>query len=237
MTAAVALRNEIDFTEPAPQSRAEALARYRRWREIGKRHHHGAIKFLSGDAIVESARRLGLVQGEQIVLDSEDELTLVSDVAIHTAPPGRSRVIDRYANAVRPAIGSEEASVLAAMQNARFGILVSPRKHPAAGLILTDFIRKTEVWLMDEGLEASLPEGAALATRYFTTEPFVMTAGVALPMSLRSALAVFAAAPQLGRKAPIEAIQDRRFAEAVYRAAIEDGTLENLRFRDPGDEA
>jgi hypothetical protein len=237
MTAAVALRNEIVFAEPAPPSRAESLAGYRRLREIGKRHHHGAIKFLSGDAIMQSARRLGLALGKHIVIDSEDELALVSDLAIHTAPPGRSRAIDRYANSARLASGSEEASVLAAMQNARFAVLASPRRHPSAGLILTDVIRETDVWLMDEGLEASLPEGIALATRYFTTEPFVMTAGVALPIFREAVSAAFASAPQLRRRSPVEAIQDRRFAEAVYRAAIENGTMENLHFREPGDEA
>jgi hypothetical protein len=36
---------------------------------------------------------------------------------------------------------------------------------PAAGVIATDLCRRTDVWLVDIGLEASLEEGAMMATR------------------------------------------------------------------------
>ena len=42
------------------------------------------------------------------------------------------------------------------------------------------------------------------------------------------------------RKTHVEAIDDRRFAEAVYRRAIDDGTAERVAYRDPigaGEEA
>jgi hypothetical protein len=42
-------------------------------------------------------------------------------------------------------------------------------------------------------------------------------------------------APQLLRKPRIEAIEDRRFAEAVYRAGIADGIMERVAYQDPAD--
>jgi len=86
-----------------------------------------------------------------------DELTLAFDLAVHTAPAGRSRAIDRYARSTRFASGSDEALMLQAMCNARFAIVVVRRRHPSAGLIVTDLFRKVDLWLMDEGLELSLP--------------------------------------------------------------------------------
>jgi hypothetical protein len=71
------------------------LARYRHLREISKRHHSDAMKYLSQDTILHHARRLGLMLGKTVVLDSMDEFTLVYDLAIYTAPDGRSRAVDR----------------------------------------------------------------------------------------------------------------------------------------------
>ncbi len=234
MNAAVALRQETVFDQPAPSpSRDEVLARYRRLREIGKRHNHNAMAFLAKDAILDHARRLGLAWGRTLVANSMDELTLAVDLAIYTAPAGRSRAIDRYANSARFAWEDEEALMLEAMRNARFGVLLVQRRHPSVGLIVTDLFRTIDLWLVDEGLEASLPDGMGFATRYFAPGPFIMTAGVGLPVARDTLGRAIDSAPHLMRKPPVEAIQDRRFAEAVYRGAIADGTTERIQFRDP----
>jgi len=241
MNAAAALRQETVFDLPAPSpSRGETLARYRRLREVGKRHHDAVMDFLPKDAILQHGRRLGLAQGRRLVLDSMDELALAIDLAIYTAPPGRSRAIDRYANSARLAPGSEEAVMLEAMRNARFGVLLAQRRHEAAGLIVADVFRGIEMWLVDEGLEASMPDGATFATRYCAPGPFIMTAGAGVPVGRGAIERAVESAPPLTRKPPADAIQDRRFAEAVYRGAIQDGTTEKVRYRDPaggGDDA
>ena len=106
-----------------PPSRGDVLARYRHMREISKRHNSNAMNFLSKDAIMHHARRLGLADGKTFVLDSMDELTLAFDLAIHTAAVGGSRAIDRYARSAPFATGSDEALVLEAMCNARFAVV------------------------------------------------------------------------------------------------------------------
>lgn len=234
MVAAVALRTE-DNVEPQVPSRGEVLARYRHLREISKRHHSDALKLLSRDAILHHARRLGLADGKVLILDSMDELTLAFDLAIHTAPAGRSRAIDRYARSTRFASGSDEALMLEAMCNARFAIVVVRRRHPSAGLIVTDLFRKVDLWLMDEGLELSLPVGTVFATRYFAPDRFVVTAGVGMPVDLDLLTSAIESVPQLLRKPRAEAIDDRRFAEAIYRAAIAAGIMENMTYQDTVD--
>jgi hypothetical protein len=241
MIAAAALRQETAFDQQAPSpSRGETLARYHRLREISKRHHSNVMDFLSKDAILRHARRLGLAEGKTLVLDSMDELVLAVDLAIYTAPPGRSRAIDRYASSARFAEASEEALMLEAMRQARFAVLVAQRRHPSVGLIVTDLFRKIDLWIVDQGLEQSLPVGAAYATRYFAPEPFVMAAGVGVPVDRAALTQAILSAPGLMRRPQVEAIDDRRFAEAVYRGAIDDGTTERIAYRDPigaGEEA
>jgi hypothetical protein len=241
MVAAIGLRKENAVEPQAPSpSRREVLARYRHLREISKRHLSDAMKFLSQDAILRHARRLGLARGKTVILDNMDEITLAFDLAIHTAPDARSRAIDRYARSARFAPGSDEALMLEAMRNARFAVVMVQRRHPSVGLIVTDLFRNSELWLVDEGLEMSLPAGTAFATRYYAPDRFVMTAGVGMPIDLDLLTSVFESVPQLLRKSRGEAIADRRFAEAVYRAAIADGIMAGVAYRDPagtGDDA
>ena len=232
MVVAVAVRTE-DIVEPQVPSRGEVLTRYRHLREISKRHHSAALKLLSRDAILHHARRLGLTDGKILILDSMDELTLAFDLAIHTAPAGRSRAIDRYARSTRFASGSDEVLVLEAMCNARFAIVVVRRQHPSAGLIVTDLFLKIDLWLMDEGLEVSLPVGTVFATRYFAPDRFVVTAGVGMPVDLDLLTSAIELVPVLLRKPRAETIDDRRFAEAIYRAAIAEGIMENMTYQDP----
>jgi hypothetical protein len=236
MAAAVALRNENPLAHEAPApSRDEVLARYRHLREISKQHHAKAMDFLSGDAVMSHARRLGLAHGRDLIVESMDVLTLAFDLAIHTAPDGRSRAIDRCARSTRYAAGSDEALALEALCNARFAIILVQGRHQAAGLIATDVFRQNELWLVDEGLEISLPAGTAYATRYYTPDRFSMTAGVGMPVDIEFLTNVVTSTPQLLRKSRADAIGHRRFAEAVYRAAIADGTMDGIAYRDAGD--
>jgi hypothetical protein len=232
-----ALHVQSGLEHPAPTaSRVEVLTRYRHLREIGKQHNSHVMGFLSGDAVLQQARRLGLANGRTILLDTMDELTLAFDLAIHTAPAGRSRAIDRYARSARFPQGSDEALVLAAMRSARFAIVVVQRQHPVAGLLVTDIFREIDLWLLDEGLEMSLAEGEMYATRYYQPADFAMTAGVGMPVDLALLEMAAATVPQLGRMSLVEALDDRRFAEAVYRTAIAEGVMEEVIYQDPGDD-
>ncbi len=219
-------------------TRDEVLARYRRLRAISRQHHSAVMSFLSQGALLQQGRRLGLANGKTFLLDSMDELTLVFDLAIYTAPAGRSRAIDRYAQSAQFTRGSDEALMLDAMCNARFAIMMVQGQHPVAGLLVTDVFRQVDLWLMDEGLEQSLTEGELFATRYFTPADFAMTAGVVIPADpLLVEAAILTMPPQADRLSVAEAIEDRRLAEAIYRIAVAEAVMEGVEYRDPGGEA
>ena len=238
MFAAVTRRTENAFENAAvPAPRGEVLARYRRLRAISRQHHSNAMELVSRDAMLRNARRLGLAQGDLLILDDMRDMNLVFDLSIHTAEPGRSRAIDRYARSAKLPPGSDEALVLDAMCHARFSLIEIKRRHPSAGVIAMDRIRGTEYWLVDEGLESSAPDGFVLATRLFTPDGFSMAAGVFVPLSRALLHNVIAAVPQLHRKTPQESIDDRRFAEAFYRMAVAEGLTAQVRYQDTPPEA
>jgi hypothetical protein len=231
VVAAVMLQQDNADARPvASLSRAEVLTRYRHFREINKHHHSAVLDFLPKDTVLSQARRIGLAQGKTLVLDSIDDL-LVFDLLIYTAPKDRSRAIDRYARAARLAPETDEALVLEAMRRARFSIISSVRRHTVAGLIVKDLFRGFEFWLVDEGLESSLPDDAVLATRLYTLEGFAMTAGVLVPLDIEP-IEYAIADTQLLRKGQEEAINDRRLAESIYRAAVASGIMERVAYQD-----
>ncbi len=208
-------------------SREEILARYRQLRTISRQHHSAALKFLATPTILDQARRLGLAAGKGLVAESEDELTLVFDLAIHSPIGARSRAIDRYRKAARLAPESDAAKVLEAMCRADFSLWRIERRHETAGLIVFDVLRQSEAWLMDEGLEQSAEDGMAIAMRLFTPETFAMTAGVIVPVDrdiVETAFDLMASGPE----DPDALARAPRFAMAVYRAALALGAMENV---------
>lgn len=111
-------------------------------------------------------------------------MTLIFDLAVHTAKPGRSRAIDRYARAAALSPGTDEARTLEAICAATFSIWRIDRHHEAAGLIVTDMLRETETWLVDEALTASGQPGLAFAGRLCRPAEFAMTCGIVGPSTI-----------------------------------------------------
>lgn len=239
MALAVALREHKALAnDNPPPSRDALLARYRQLREISVRHHHETLKYISDDALLRQARRLGLARGKTLILEDMQEMDYVCDLVIHTAAAGRSRAVDRYAASARFAPQSNEALVLAAMRAARFSILVIERRHDTAGLVATDVFRRTAVWLVDIGLETSMPDGGLIATRLFAPERFAMTAGVNVLFDLDMIEDIYAELPRrLGKSKLTALVDDWHFAEAVYRVALASGFMDRIIHQDPPGDA
>jgi hypothetical protein len=232
---AVAVQNVAVPATSTEPSREEVLARYRHLRKISKQHHSELVKhYLSYDAILRDARRIGLAIGKTMVLEDMVELNLALDLAIHTASLGRSRAIDRYAGLAGFAPQSDEARVLEAMRQARFSVLGIERRHETAGLVVQDLLHGLELWLVDEGLESSAPDGMLIATRFFTVDSFSMTAGVLVPLGHDMMEDLTVELEPLRRKPPRQGSDDRRFVEGIYRVAVEHRVTERIVYRDPG---
>lgn len=217
--------------------RAEVLERYRSLREISRRHNRAIQKFTSPDSVMQHARRLGLARGKTLLLEDVDELTYAVDLAIHTAPAGRSRPIDRYAQSASAPSEGDEKLMLDAMRASRFSLLHIECRHPVAGLIATDLCHDTEQWLIDIGLEGSIPDGAMLATRFYTPGDFSMTAGVNVPLDAMTLTTMIGELPRHMKSQSLPAMAgDRRFAETIYRIALASSVMDRVQYRDVSEE-
>ena len=214
-------------------SREEVLTRYRRLRDISKRHQTEAVRYVPHSALLDQARRIGLAVGKTLVAESMDELTLAFDLALYTAPPARSRGIERYARSAAVPAGSDDEVVLQAMRQARFSVWQVERRHEAVGLVVQDLMRENSLWLVDESLEQTAPEGMSVAMRVIMPEAFAMTCGVIVPIDAMLLDEVFEEV--LGRiRGEADAIaNDRRFATTIYRMAVLEGLMDQIGFVDP----
>lgn len=213
-------------------TRDEVLERYRALRAISSSHHSELVQCVRRDDLFRVGRKLGLLHGKTFTLDDLEEMYFVYDLAIHCSPPGVARTIDRYAKSVSLEPDCDQASVLRAMVDARFALLRVERRHELAGLVMLDLTRDQEIWLVDEGMEQSLPIGGAIATRLYQTDPFAMTAGVLVPIDTDMLNEVAARTPFLERKSDDEIVRDRRFAETLYQVALEQGLADRVSFQD-----
>jgi hypothetical protein len=214
-------------------ARDDILGRYLRLREISKKIHEEVLNHISGDRLLDHARRIGLAQGKTLFLEDVEEMYYVYDLAVYTAPADRSRAIDRYAKSAKFDAISDERLVLDAMRAARFAILLIERRHDTAGLIATDILRNSKVWLLDVGLESSMDGGELIATRLFSPGKFSMTAGVNVPFETEMFETICMQLPQrMGNSALSRMAEDRRFAEAVYKIGLASGVMDRLAYLD-----
>ena len=218
---------------PEDAERDAVLTRYRRYRALTRDHNKRILAFLPKGALLNQARRLGLGPPDPVEIE---DWFLALDLVIHTAPPGRSRVIDRYVRAAGAEPGSDDERVLAAMREARFAIVGIERRHDLAGLVVRDVSSLEELWLMDEHLGSSGSQGL-FATRLFEFDDFHITAGVLAPVDEGLLRDVLLELPFLANKTWSATMADRRFAETLYRVALEDGLMGGVRYADVADGA
>ena len=223
---------ELEGGEMHPVSRVDVLTRYRRYRDLRTDIQTAALENVPRSSFLAQAKRIGLSDGKVLFADDDVELTLVFDLAIHTAKAGRTRAIDRYARMHPGAPDQDEALVLKGLQAARFSIFRVTDRYEPAGLLVTDLLRGFELWLLDEGLEQSATPGSVFAMRVAPVEDFVMTCGVIVPVGdlIFDAIDDFLidCATDAERAALVD---DPRFAASLYRLAVELGLMSLVAYR------
>jgi hypothetical protein len=127
------------------------------------------------------------------------------------------------------ACGKSPRASTGRFSNSYPAILLIERRHDTVGLIATDILRNSKVWLLDVGLESSMDDGELIATRLLTPGEFSMTAGVNVPFEIEMLEPICRLLPQrMGNSTPSRIAEDRRFAEAVYKVALASGVMDRL---------
>jgi len=166
-----------------PPDYTPLVRRYKRLRKVGRELNNRIFETLSREAIEQTARRLGMWRDGTLVLETQDEMSVLMDHAIHGYFEDGRNAVDRYVEAHPPQPASDEAAVLWAARQAFFAIPKVEEVVPGVGVWARDLLRDERFLLVDMGLSQSAVEGGVLATRLLPFERFVMTSGAALPAS------------------------------------------------------
>jgi hypothetical protein len=229
MAQALQVSMELHGGEMHASSRVAILGRYRRYSDLRKDIQSAALGNVSESSFLAYAKRIGLSDGKVLFAD-ESELTLVYDLALYAAQPGRTRAIDRCARKRLTAAQPDEALVLQALQASRFSIFRVIGRGEPAGVLLEDLMRGGTVPLLDEGMERSVKPDNVFAMRVAPIEDFVITCGAAVPMDLETFGGIIAFLTD--GDAELAALADRwRFAASLYELAIRLELMSSIIYR------
>ena len=140
-----------------------------------------AVRTCSRADLTRAAKQLGLWEEGQIVAD-EDAVDMVADVALFEPNQRGRRVFDRFLETEARRLTPADLELARYMAGAFFSIFRLAARHDTAGVWLEDLLEgDRRLWLVDEALEASAPDGAVFGMRLFDAGPFHAGFGIVVP--------------------------------------------------------
>jgi hypothetical protein len=217
------------------QQRALFLDRYRSLRQAGRDFSHRLVETLDNDAIHEAADRLGCLQGDTIVLDTEDAIAVIMDFALYHVRQGGLNAVDRHFRNSPPAPGTDERTYLEAMLQARYRLLRVDEAFSGFGLTVHDVLRDENGLLLDVAMSRSAQKGDVFAGHVLSFPDFWMTTGAGLPLTplvfgglTRRLHRSFGKSPRAYQR--LSAEQAAQLARWVIRAALEAGMAQKIAY-------
>jgi hypothetical protein len=140
------------------------------------------------------AKKLGLSRGDTLVLDSEDELSVLMDYCLLSHRRAGKTLAQIYKDRHPPSPGSDEAYLLDAFLSSWYSLFQVQSVTPGIGATLKDLIQARSLLLVDVGLSQSAASGIAFAGRVMPFAEWHMTTGALLPIPSHSGEAVRRAA-------------------------------------------
>ena len=162
----------------------DVRARYERLRNVAFPLVNKVLPdYLAEDSLNAAGKRLGVMKGRTLVVDTIDQVAVVMDHAFYDCLHDGTTAVQRLLAERRPAPGSDEDEFLKAMGKAYFSLFQMKRAVPGTGVHVNDILHEEEVFLADMGFSHTTHPGIILASRVLPYEGFVMTSGAALPVT------------------------------------------------------
>jgi len=153
-------------------TRTEVLAEYRPIRAGIRRVLREATK-ACGRADLNRAVKQVAPWAETAEIEDDATAEMLVDVALFEPNQRGRRAFDRFLADRGERLDAADRALAERMAGAWFSIFRVAGRHEAAGLWLEDMLAgDRRLWLVDEALEASAPEGAVLGMRLFEAGPF-----------------------------------------------------------------
>jgi len=166
---------------------------YQRYRKIGRELSHKIIDAYLSEAVLDKAAKMLKLGGKrQLVLDSEDDLSVLMDFALYEVrqKDGKNQV-ERYAEE-KGGVNFIERDLLTAMERARTGLYkVSQVMRDKYQIGLENLLdSQSPIVLTDINFSETMKDGLVIYFRPIQTSKFTMTSGIAFvfPMEMEEEL-------------------------------------------------
>jgi hypothetical protein len=152
-------------------TRSEVLAQYRPIRASIRRVLRLAANTCKRPDLTRAVKQVAPWAEEE--LSDEEAADMFVDVALFEPNQRGRRAFERFLAEKGEQLDTVDHALAQRMTRAFFSMFRVAERHEAAGLWLEDLLDDNRrLWLVDEGLEASAPEGAVLGMRLFDAGPF-----------------------------------------------------------------
>src|SRR5262249_47349129 len=144
---------------------ANILPVYLRLRQLGRSLNNKLVQTLTKEDLEEGGRRLGFLRDGTMYFETEDETSVLMDFCIYNILRDGRNAVQRYVETSRPRPGSDEATLLDAMQRAHYSIVQIIGLERGVGVTVRDTLRGDEGFLCDVGYGNTASRNALLAGR------------------------------------------------------------------------
>lgn len=218
---------------------AGLLPRYRELRRVGLELNTKLGHTVTRSEMNEGGRRLGILEGDTLVLDTEDEIAVLMDYCLHDVRRYGVTPIERYIQTSPPAPDSDECVLLQSLRQSRFSVFVVKSVEPEVGVQVEDLLRGGESFIVDVSFGQTASAGMVMAMRLMAVDGIEMTTGAALPLGKTSAAQ---------RRQLVEALRDEfkgvdftkmapeeasDLAATVLHYSLEQGAAEAIAYASP----
>lgn len=174
---------------PESQTLARWTERYRNLRRQGVKFTNPLVTALPKEVMDVAAEELGILDRGVYVFESEEEMNVLMDHALHYAPPGKATFVASYFQSNPPAPGSDAEVLARGVLGARFVLAFVVERFPGFGLEVRDFLTGEPFLVADIHFSQSKCLGLTLAGRLHPLDDFWMFSGAMVPVIQGDALA------------------------------------------------
>jgi len=216
-------------------NKSKKLKRYKRLRKVGKRMNMELIEKLPKKAIVDCAKKFRMLKRNTLMLENENELSILFDYCIHNCRQKGKNVVEQYIDNSAPPPISDEMILLRAMSKSYYSLFQVKQVQKGEGATLLDIIRDTSLFLMDIGIAGSAREDMIFAGRVMNIGDFYMTTGsfIALNIEILEGSIMPIVKKFFKDKNPgtiLPPLRESKFSAEIIRASLKAGALDYMKY-------
>jgi len=213
---------------------AEVVRDYKALRRAGVQLNSRLAEMLDKEEIHAAARALGMLQGQTIVMETEDDVGVMMEYGIHNVFRGGRNAVDRMLEENPPSEGSLELRLLRSMQQSHYTLFEAREPIPGLGVRGMDGPERTPLVIVDLGFSQTGVAGLLLATRIYSPgEGWWMTTGAALPVNKQALNRIIREVKGHQRRFAVEPSEQER-TTMIIRACVASGASREISYADVG---